>query len=102
MLCSQNGLEQRCIQQHLGIQSATLTGIVDGLVDGGIVERRLSPEDARVKQLYLTDQGKKMREVSPEVLARIDQRLSQGFSPAEMMLLKDWLQRVVHNLEQTD
>ena len=75
---------------------------MDGLVDSGVVERRLSREDARVKQLYLTEQGTKMREMSPEVLGRIDQRLSEGFSAAEMMLLKDWLQRVVHNLEQTD
>ena len=99
MLCSQDGLEQRTIQQRLGIQSATLTGIVDGLVDNGMVERRLSPEDARVKQLHLTEQGQKIQRMGPEVLSRIDDRLSKEFSPAELALMKDWLRRVIDNLE---
>jgi len=100
MLCSQDGLEQRTIQQRLGIQSATLTGIVDGLVDNHLVERRLSPEDARVKQLHLTETGQKIHKMGPEVLSRIDERLSRDFSPAELALLKDWLRRVIHNLEE--
>jgi DNA-binding MarR family transcriptional regulator len=100
MLCSQDGLEQRMIQQRLGIQSATLTGIVDGLVDNGMVERRLSPEDARVKQLHLTEEGQKIQQLGPEVLSRIDDRLSKNFSPAELALLKDWLRRVIQNIEE--
>ena len=102
MLCSQNGLEQRSIQQRLGIQSATLTGIVDGLVEDGLVKRHLSPDDARVKQLHLTEQGKKLREMPPEILKRIDERLSQGFSATELALFRDWLMRTVHNLEHGD
>lgn len=99
MLCSQDGLEQRTIQQRLGIQSATLTGIVDGLVDNGLVERRLSPEDARVKQLHLTEEGQKIQQMGPEVLSRIDDRLSRNFSATELALLKDWLRRVINNLD---
>jgi DNA-binding MarR family transcriptional regulator len=99
MLCAHDGIEQRSVQQRLGIQSATLTGIVDGLVDRDLVERRLSPEDARVKQLYLTTEGKLMQRLSPEVLARINERIAQNFSGTELALFKEWLMRVVHNLE---
>ncbi|MBC8078496.1 MAG: MarR family transcriptional regulator [Chloroflexales bacterium] len=99
MLCSQDGIEQRNVQQRLGIQSATLTGIVDGLVDRHLVERRLSPDDARVKELYLTDEGKCMQQLSPEVLTRINTRIAQDFSGTELALFKEWLMRVVHNLE---
>ena len=102
MICSQDGLEQRAIQQRLGIQSATLTGMVDGLVDHGLVERRLSPDDARVKQLHLTENGQELQKLSPEVLVRINDRIAQGFSPTELALLKDWLMRVVQNLEHSE
>ena len=90
-------LEMRSLQQQLGITSPTLTGIVDGLVGHGMVERRLSPEDARVRQLFLTPQGQSMHE---EICTSIEQahlRLLAGFSPAEATLLKDWLQRIVAN-----
>lgn len=99
MLCSQDGIEQRSVQQRLGIQSATLTGIVDGLVERHLVERRLSPDDARVKQLYLTAEGQCMQRLSPEVLTRINTRIAQDFSGTELALFKEWLMRVVHNLE---
>lgn len=101
MLCAHNGLEQRTIQQRLGVQSATLTGIVDGLVDNGLVERRLSPEDARVKQLFLTGEGQKMQRMGPETLSRIDKKVSRDFSPTELALLKDWLRHVIDNLEES-
>src|SRR5689334_18191696 len=55
-------LEQRSLQERLGVASPTLTGIVDGLVERGLVERRLSPDDARVKVLFLTAQGQAMNE----------------------------------------
>jgi DNA-binding MarR family transcriptional regulator len=89
--------ELRSLQQRLGITSPTLTGIVDGLVGRGLVERRLSLEDARVKHLCLTPQGQSMHEDICAAIERVHARLLTGFSPAEATLLKDWLQRIVTN-----
>jgi DNA-binding MarR family transcriptional regulator len=96
-LWRQDRLEQRTLQERLGVTSPTLTGIVDGLVERGLVERRLSPEDARVKVLYLTPQGQAMYEEICAAIQRVHTRLLAGFSPAEAALLKDWLQRIVVN-----
>jgi DNA-binding MarR family transcriptional regulator len=90
-------LEMRTLQQRLGITSPTLTGIVDGLVGRGMVERRLSPEDARVRQLYLTPHGQSMHETICTAIEQAHLRLLAGFTPAEATLLKDWLQRIVAN-----
>jgi len=90
-------LEMRTLQQRLGITSPTLTGIVDGLVGRDMVERRLSPEDARVRQLFLTPQGQSMHEAICTAIELAHLRLLAGFSPAEATLLKDWLQRIVAN-----
>src|SRR5688500_17338375 len=53
----QDGLEQLELQERLDVSSPTLTGVIDTLVERGLVERRLSPDDARVKQLFLTAGG---------------------------------------------
>jgi DNA-binding MarR family transcriptional regulator len=95
-------LELRSLQERLGITSPTLTGIVDGLVGRGLVERRLSPEDARVKQLCLTPQGQSMNEQICAAIEQVNARLLAGFSPAEAALLKDWLRRIVVNAGDSD
>ncbi|HJZ49572.1 MAG TPA: MarR family transcriptional regulator [Roseiflexaceae bacterium] len=90
-------LELRSLQERLGITSPTLTGIVDGLVGRGLVERHLSLEDARVKQLCLTSPGRSLNDQICVAIERAHARLLAGFSPAEASLLKDWLQRIVAN-----
>jgi DNA-binding MarR family transcriptional regulator len=94
----QDGLEQRILQERLGITSATLTGIVDGLVDRQLLTRRLSPEDARVKQLFLTDKGVALDTQVKAVLGHVQERLLEGFSSAEIALLQDWMQRMIANM----
>jgi DNA-binding MarR family transcriptional regulator len=92
------GVEQRVLQERLGVTSATLTGIIDGLVERELAERRLSPEDARVKQLFLTPQGAAVGAELAAIMRSVEERLVQDFSPAEQALMRDWLTRMVQNL----
>lgn len=97
-LWQQDGLEQRALQERLGVTSATLTGIIDGLVERRQVERRQCPEDARVKQLFLTPQGRALRDEMAAAVARVQERLLAGFSSTEAALLKEWLRRMAANM----
>jgi MarR family transcriptional regulator for hemolysin len=101
-ICMCDGIEQRTIQERLGITSPTLTGIIDGLVERDMVERRISPDDARVKQLFLTPHGRQVSESLPLTQQLVAARLLNGFSAAECSLLKDWLSRVAENLDAHD
>ena len=94
--------ELRSLQERLGITSPTLTGIVDGLVSRGLVQREVSLEDARVKELCLTAHGQSLNEQICEAIEQAHLRLLAGFSPAEATLLKDWLQRIVANAGDSD
>src|SRR5689334_14007477 len=78
-LWQQDGLEQRVLQEHLGVTSPTLTGIVDGLVARGLIERRLSRDDARVKLLFLTEAGQAVQCQVGEAMQRVQERLLAGF-----------------------
>jgi DNA-binding MarR family transcriptional regulator len=94
-----DGIEQRELQELVGVTGATLTGIIDGLVERELVERRLSPEDARVKQLFLTGRGRAVSDELSGIMVRLHAQLVSGFSPAEQALLGDWLQRMAANMD---
>ena len=49
------------LAQTLACHASNVTGLVDRLEARGLVERRLSPEDRRVKVLQLTSQGSRLR-----------------------------------------
>ena len=95
----QDGIELRTIQERLGVTSATLTGLVDGLVERELVDRRPSLEDARVKQLFLTEHGRLVSNELGTILPRLEDQLLEGFSSAEQALLRDWLERMARNAE---
>ncbi len=101
-LLREDGLEQRTLQERLGVSSPTLTGVVDGMVERGMLERRASLSDARVKCLYLTCAGRDTDAAVHQTLLRMEQRLLADFSPAEVVLLREWLRRIVLSLDSGD
>jgi DNA-binding MarR family transcriptional regulator len=56
-LSSDQPLTMGDLQKNLGLSSATLTGLVDGLVEAGLVYRRRDDNDRRVVFLTLTPAG---------------------------------------------
>lgn len=100
-LWQEDGMEQRTLQEHMGITSATLTGIVDGVVERKLVERHLSPDDARVKQLFLTSAGRALHDRLGSSADEFEQRLLGGFSATEAALLREWLRRMAINAGDT-
>lgn len=78
----------------LGYDASHVTGIVDKLEDRGLVERRPSPGDRRVKLLVVTERGREVRrQIQDEVFDR--QPFLIGLSEAERRHLRDLLQRAV-------
>lgn len=98
----QDGVEQRELQAAMGVSSPTLTGVVDRLVEHGLLERRSSADDARVKTLHLTDAGLAISDKLGAINERAEARLLRGFSAAEVALLQQWLERMAHNSDVQD
>lgn len=97
-LWQHDGLEQRALQEWLGVTSPTLTGIVDGMVARGLIDRRLSREDARVKLLFLTDAGLALQQQVGAAMQQVQVRLLAGFSASEAAMLQEWLRRIALNM----
>jgi DNA-binding MarR family transcriptional regulator len=72
-----------------------VTRLVDGLVDGGFVERIACPEDARVSYAQLTDGGEaKLREAGCSHVASIRRLFLEHFSEREIAQLAGLLGRL--------
>ena len=54
-------LPMRKLAETLSCDASNVTGLVDRLEERGLVERRPSPEDRRVKVLRLTTAGERLR-----------------------------------------
>lgn len=92
-----DGIEHRKLVEWLGVTSPTLTNIVDGLVQRGLIERRSSREDARVKQFYITEQGEALFQKVGEGREEFFQRFTTGFSEEELELFASFLKRLALN-----
>lgn len=94
-----DGLTQKEIQENLNITSASVSGMVDTLCEKKLVVREHDSSDARIKRLYLTQQGKQVQDISNKIITEIEDGMSAGFSQDEVAIFICWIKKVYHNLD---
>lgn len=68
------------LAEKLGVTRATMTGLLDGLEQGGLVQRILVPEDRRSVKVRLTEAGQaRLDVVMPDYYTRLRQSM-QGLN----------------------
>lgn len=99
-LCGREGQSQREIQKILEIKPATFTGLVSSLEEKGLIKRVHDNEDARINRLYLTEEGKAVKEESFKEFLHVRDTMFKGFMKEEQQLLVCWLKKMYNNLEE--
>jgi len=84
----------RELAQRLCCDASNVTGIVDRLEARGLVERRMAPDDRRVKRLVLTPAGQSLRDEHWDGLT-VGLPLLVDLSAGERRTLADLLRRSV-------
>jgi DNA-binding MarR family transcriptional regulator len=92
------GLPQGKLAEAIHLVRSSLVPIIDKLEVEGIVERRSSIGDRRLKAMWLTAKGKKLLARLKPLVAAHEERLTAGMSTEEKALLLRLLQRVDLNL----
>lgn len=59
-LTEREGMSQRELAERLYVTKGNVSGLIDRLVEAGLVERHSIPEDRRSHALHLTDEGKRL------------------------------------------
>jgi MarR family transcriptional regulator for hemolysin len=77
LLSEENGKPMSFLSHTLQCDASNTTILIDRLEGLGLIERRTSPEDRRVKLLYLTPKGKKIHEQLKQVMQELQQKALQ-------------------------
>jgi DNA-binding MarR family transcriptional regulator len=97
-LANDGPTKQRDLLQALGIERATLSGVIAALVRKGLVEQMPDPVDQRQKTLKITPSGRDLWESLPDPVAIIATVAFDGVDPAEIAsasrVLKEATQRL--------
>jgi MarR family transcriptional regulator for hemolysin len=94
------GLKQSELAEMLDLQPITLTRLLDGLCDNGLIERRPSPSDRRAKLLFLTPAARPLLERLSALGEELMQTALNGVSPSQVNALLTNLTTVKENLRQ--
>ncbi len=93
-----DGVNQTELSNFLGIHKAPLACIIDQLEQKGLVERRLDPQDRRVRRIFATD---RVREIHPRmelVMDSLNASLTVGISNIDLRTVDRCLETMRDNL----
>ena len=84
----------------LDLQPISLTRLLDGLSDNGLIERRPDPEDRRAKRLYLTPAARPLLEQLSVLGEALSETAFAGIDPVDEALMLAHLNAVKENLRR--
>lgn len=99
-LWGDDGLNQQEIACKVGKDKASITRLVDGLEKRNLVVRISDKNDRRNKLIYLTKEGKRVKEQLIDVAVNTLDELQQGIEAADLENCKNVLRQVFKNCLQ--
>jgi MarR family transcriptional regulator for hemolysin len=94
------GLKQTELAEMLDLQPISLTRLLDGLADNGLIERRPDPDDRRAKRLFLTPAARPLLERLAALGEDLMATALAGLAPSERDALLGRLTTVKENLRK--
>ncbi len=83
-----SNLDEDVVQKDLaslvGIDGPTMVGVLDRLVEAGLVERRVAAHDRRANTVHLTGGGRAILRVADTEIGKLRDVLLEGLSDAEL------------------
>ncbi|WP_102346253.1 MarR family winged helix-turn-helix transcriptional regulator [Bacillus sp. Marseille-P3661] len=99
LLWEKDGMTQKELVNQLSVKPASLTGMIDKLVDKGWIIRSADSKDARIKRIFLTKEGKELEYTAADMIVECEETITMGLSDSEKRILKIALKKVLDNLE---
>jgi MarR family transcriptional regulator, organic hydroperoxide resistance regulator len=87
-LTEREGLTQQELAERLYVTKGNVSGLVDRLVEAGLVERRPSPGDRRSHALHLTREGRRLAERAMAAQKRYVRQTLGRLPAADLMSLE--------------
>jgi MarR family transcriptional regulator for hemolysin len=94
------GLKQNELAEMLDLQPISLTRLLDGLSENGLIERRACPDDRRAKRLFLTPAARPLLDRLSDLGEELMSTALAGLDQSETTALLGSLTTVKENLRQ--
>lgn len=94
------GLKQTELADMLDLQPISLTRLLDGLAENGLIERRPDPNDRRAKRLFLTAAARPLLERLGDLGDELMETALAGLDRADVAALLTRLSTIKENLRQ--
>ena len=91
----EDGLTASEISKRLILDNATLSGVLDRMVEAGWIVKRPDEDDRRYIRIYLDAKSIDMKSTLIEVRDKVNNELESNFTMEEMMLLKRLLKDIM-------
>ena len=93
-----DGVNQTELSNFLAIHKAPLACIIDQLEQKGLVQRRLDPQDRRVRRIFATDLVRAIHPRMELVMDSLNASLTEGISTANLRIIDRGLETMRDNL----
>ncbi len=98
-LWRQEGRSQVELQELLGLDGATVTGLVQRMAHLDLIQRRPDPSDRRVQRVFLTERGRSLEGITAVFEEEVNAHALEGFSADERAFFIRLLTRALQNYE---
>ena len=88
------------ISEKTSLAKNTVSVVVDGMVNKGILERNINPGNRRQTIISLTDYAKSLKEKYEIVSQQMNTLFYQGFSEEEQQQFEQYLARILETLTE--
>ncbi len=101
-LADHDGSSQKEIAKGCFLEAGSLTSILNRMEAKGLVERRMLNGNRRTWYIFLTEEGKKCRDLVQDVFARIEQQAMNGISEEEFGAFMETYKKIYENLKKKE
>lgn len=93
---------QRDLENHFFVRRSTISKVLRLMEEKGMIERLSVHDDARLKQIVLTDYGRRIHGAAVHHAQMLEEKLYRNFTEEEMDTLLLLLKKLEHNMEETE
>lgn len=90
---------QRDLERRFSCRRSTMSTVLSLMEKNGLIERKRSESDARLKQLVLTERAKKVHECAHADMLRLEKLLTNGIEKSELDIFFKVIDKIKQNIE---
>ncbi|MCL4540245.1 MAG: MarR family transcriptional regulator [Bacteroidetes bacterium] len=100
VLWKEDGLKVVDLGRRSGLETSSMTGLIDRMERDGLVERRDDANDRRVQRINLTEKGRQVMQPALDAVDRILATVFEGIPDEDLSKATDVLKRVLANAHE--